>query len=172
MFLANPSRVGLIATSRKKTDKKDAEILANLVRTNMLPLSYAPTKEIRNQRRITRFLTSLSQTEAIIKNRIHAILLRNEIQNPYENIFTTEGINFLKSLDLDWGDRIQIDEYIINIELFEKQKQRAEKLIREYSMTNPKVKLLMSMPGISYLSALTIIAEIGDIRRVSDLKKN
>ena len=39
LHLANPSRVQLIATSRKKTDKNDAKILADLLRTNLLPES-------------------------------------------------------------------------------------------------------------------------------------
>ena len=37
VVLANPSRIGLIAKSKKKTDKADAKILANLLRTNTLP---------------------------------------------------------------------------------------------------------------------------------------
>ena len=171
VHLANPSRVGLIAQSKKKTDKHDAEILANLVRTNMLPLSYAPTHEIRNQRRITRFRTSLAELETIIKNKIHAILLRNGIKSPFENIFTNQGIAFLRSIDFDWADRIQIDEYILTILHFELQKKKAEKVIEEYSITNPHMRLLKSMPGIGDLSALIIVGEIGDISRFSDSKK-
>lgn len=169
--LANPSRVGLIAKSKKKTDKHDAEILANLVRTKMLPLSYAPTTEIRNQRRITRFRTGIAQTENIIKNRVHAILLRNGFNNPFDNIFTNKGLEYLRSLDLDWADRIQMDEYILNIKFFELQKKRAEKVIEEYSITNPDMRRLETIPGVGKLSALIIVGEIGDLRRFKEAKK-
>jgi len=45
LVLANPSRVRLIAESRKKTDRHDAKVLADLLRMNMLPESYAPPLE-------------------------------------------------------------------------------------------------------------------------------
>jgi len=163
--LANPSRIGLIAKSDKKTDKHDAKILADLARSNMLPKSYAPTKEIRNQRRITRFRASLGVIQGVIKNKIHAVLLRLGMHNPFNDLFSNEGIQFLKSIDLEWADRIQIDEYVLLIEMINKQKKDAEKTIYEYVETNPHAKLLCSMPGIATYSALTIMAEIGDIRR-------
>jgi transposase len=163
--LANPSRIGLIAKSDKKTDEYDAKILANLVRTNLLPLSYAPSKEIRQQRRITRYRASLACIQNTIKNRVHAILIREGIQNPYENIFTNEGLEYLKTLELEWADSFQMENYIRLITHINIQKKKAEQLIAEYVENNPSAKLLCSIPGIATYSALIIIAEIGDIRR-------
>lgn len=171
ILLANPSRIGLIAKSRKKTDKHDARVLANLARTNMLPLSYAPSKEIRQERRITRYRASLARIQNTIKNRIHAILIREGIKNPFENIFTNEGLEFLKTLELDWADRIQMDNYIRLITHTNIQKKQAEDLIQEYVETHPHAKLLCSLPGIASYSALIILAEIGDHRRFRNAKQ-
>jgi len=52
LHLANPIRVRLIAESRKKTDKVDAKALANLLRVNLLPESYAPPLLVRYERQI------------------------------------------------------------------------------------------------------------------------
>jgi len=163
--LANPSRIGLIARSKKKTDEHDAEVLAQLVRTNMLPLCYAPSKEIRQQRRITRFRASLARIENTIKNRIHAILIKEGIRNPFEDVFTNEGLNFLKTLELEWADRFQMDRYIQLVEHLKIQKKEAEKIIAEYVEHHPQAKLLCSIPGIATYSSLIICAELGDIRR-------
>lgn len=171
IYLANPSRIGLIARSRKKTDKHDATVLANLVRTNMLPLSYAPTKVIREQRRITRHRAALARIQNMIKNRIHAILIREGIANPYNSLFTLEGLNFLKSLELTWADRLQMDDYLRLIEHTENQKKRTEKVIQEYVEHHPQAKLLTSIPGIASYSALIIIAEIGEPRRFKTARK-
>ncbi len=59
LVLANPSRVRLIAESRKKTDRTDAKALADLLRMNMLPESYAPPLDVRYERQITRHRLSL-----------------------------------------------------------------------------------------------------------------
>lgn len=171
LHLANPSRIGLIASSRKKTDAHDAQVIANLLRTNLLPLSYAPSKEIRNQRRLTRFRASLGVVQGMIKNKIHAILLRNGIHNPFSDAFTKEGLEYLKSLDLEWADRIQMDDYIVLIEHIEERKKKVEEIIKEYVDSDSNARLLMSIPGIASYSALMISAEIGDIRRFKSAKQ-
>jgi transposase len=169
--VANPSRVGLIAKSRKKTDKHDALVLANLVRTNMLPISYVPSHIFREQRRITRFRASLGQTQALMKNRIHAVLIRRGIKNPFENMFTQKGFEFLQSIDLDWTERTEIDAYISLIRHAQHKSKEAEEMIAEYANQNPDAKLLITIPGISTYSAICILGEIGDIRRFSSPKK-
>jgi transposase len=169
--LANPSRIGLIATSKKKTDKHDAFVLANLVRTNMLPTSYAPSHIVREQRRITRYRASLGRLQAEVKNKIHAILIRHGIQNPFENMFTEAGFAYLHSLDLDWTERTQVDDYIGLIRHMRDKAKNAEKLIEEYAMQNPLAKLLITIPGISTYSAISILGEMGEIRRFKNAKK-
>lgn len=169
--LANPSRIGLIATSKKKTDKHDATVLANLVRTNLLPTSYAPSHIVREQRRITRYRASLGRLRGIIKNKIHAILTRRGIHNPFDNMFTEKGIEYLQSLDLDWTDRTQIDDYLSLLRHINIKADKAEELIRDYAKQNPFAKLLITVPGISTYSAISILGEIGDIRRFSNAKK-
>jgi len=171
LYLANPSRIGLIAHSHKKTDAKDAKILADLLRTNMLPLSYAPSKDIRDQRQITRHRESLGRVQTDVKNKVHAILIRNGIVNPFENAFTKESMEFLKGIELSWSDRYQLDNYLRLIVHIENQKKKSEELIKEYVDTHPSAKLLCTIPGIATYSGLMISAEIGDIRRFQNAKQ-
>jgi len=86
LVLANPYQVRIIANSRKKTDKNDATALADLLRTNMLPRSYAAPRDVREQRQITRHRASLTRINVEIKNKIHAILLRHGIDDIYSDI--------------------------------------------------------------------------------------
>lgn len=59
VVLANPCKIPLIGNSKKKTDKNDAKILANLLRSNMLPTAYASPRDVRDQRQITRHKATL-----------------------------------------------------------------------------------------------------------------
>jgi transposase len=171
VFLANPSRVRLIATSRKKTDAHDAKVLADLLRTNMLPLSYAPSIDIRDQRIITRHRTSLTRLKVNIKNKIHATLIRNGINHGFSDVFCEEGINFLQTLDLRDVERYEINNYISLLRHLNNQTSRTEDRIKDFVETNPSVRLLMTMPGVSYNSGFTIDGEIGDIRRFNSAKE-
>lgn len=171
VVLANPSKVRLIATSRKKTDAHDARILAKLLRSNMLPTSYAPSNVIREQRQITRHRASLGRLKGVIKNKIHAILIRNGINQEFSDVFGREGINYLTSLDLSVVDRYQMNHYLELIRHYDMQIRRTEERIKDYVVYTPQVKLLMTIPGISYYSGLSITGEIGDIRRFSSARK-
>lgn len=171
LVLANPSKVRLIATSKKKTDAHDARILADLLRSNMLPTSYAPPNVIREQRQITRHRASLGRLKGVIKNKIHAILIRNGINQEFSDVFGVEGTNFLRSLDLSGMDRYQMDQYLELLRHYDVQIQKTEERIEDYVAFTPQVKILMTIPGVSYYSGLTIAGEIGDIQRFSSAKK-
>lgn len=171
LTLANPSRVGLIATSRKKTDKHDAKVLADLLRSNMLPTSYAPPNVVRNQRQITRHRAALGRLKGNIKNRVHAILIKNGINQELSDAFGAEGTKYLMSLELPYVDRYQMDQYLELIRHYDVQIKKTESRIEDFVAYTPQVKLLMTIPGISFYSGLTITGEIGDIRRFSSAKK-
>lgn len=170
LVLANPSRVRLIAMSRKKTDSHDAKVLADLLRLNALPKSYAPPNIIREQRQITRHRASLGRLKGVVKNKIHAILIRNGINQEFSDVFGQEGINYLISLELSAVDRYQMDQYLELIRHYDVQIMKTEARIEDYVAYTPHVKLLMSIPGISYYSGLTIAGEIGDIRRFNSAR--
>lgn len=169
--LASPSKVRLIATSKKKTDEHDAKVLANLLRTNLLPTSYAPSSVIRKQRLITRHRASLGRMQGVVKNKIHAILIRNGINHEFSDVFGNQGIEYLRSLDLSEVDRYQMDQYLELIRHYDVQMTKTEDIIQDYVAYTPQVDLLMSIPGISYYSGLCIHGEIGDITRFKSARQ-
>lgn len=171
VVLANPARIRLIAESRKKTDKHDAKILADLLRTNMLPKSYAAPFHVRVQRQITRHRLSLVNIRVEIKNKIHAILRRHGIQTELDDLFTQKGIAYLQSLDLPMCDRFELDQYISLLRHLTVKIDQTQERVVEFADNEPYVKLIMTHPGISHYAALMIVAEIGDIRRFNSGKK-
>jgi len=171
LSLTNPLQVRLIANSRKKTDKHDAKVLADLLRTNMLPKSYAAPKDVREQRQITRHRASLVRLRTEIKNKIHAILLRHGIEHEYSDVFGAKGTEYLRSLDLPMCDRFELDSYLDIIENINAQVKDTNERIEDYVDQHPHARLIMSMPGIDYYSALMICGEIGDVHRFPHVKK-
>ena len=171
VVLANPLQVHLIAKSRKKTDKHDAKILADLLRTNLLPTSYAAPKDIRDERQITRHRASLVYMGAQIKNKINAITLRHGLEHEYSDVFGASGTEYLRSLDLPTVDRFELDQYLELLRHIKMKVDKTQERVEDYVEHNPHARLLMTIPGISYYSALIITAEIGDIRRFNNAKQ-
>lgn len=171
LSLANPYKVRLIADSRQKTDFKDAMSLAQLLRTNLLPLSYAAPRDIRAQRQITRHRESLGCLRRAVKSRIQSILIRHGIIHEFSDVFGIEGINFLRSLDLPEVERYEMDQYLELVRHLGIQMGKTEERIEEFVKNNPMVRIIMTIPGISYYSGLMIVGEIGDIRRFNSARK-
>lgn len=171
VVLANPSKVGLIARSRKKTDAHDARILADLLRSNMLPTSYAPPNVIRNQRKLTRYRAAIGQRKSRLKSAIHAILIRNGIEHNFTDLFGVAGIEYLRSIDLPMIERFQLDQCLELIRHHDVHITKTQSMIEDFVQYLPEVKLLMTIPGISYYSGLSIFGEIGEIQRFHSSKK-
>jgi transposase len=173
VVLAHPLGVRAIAASRKKTDKHDAKILADLLRTNLLPIAYAAPWDVRVKRQITRHRLSFVNMQTELKNKIHAILLRHgiNVDERYSDLFGKEGVKYLRSVDLPYCDRFELDQYLDTFELYQEKIGTAQERIEEMAADDPSARLLMTIPGISYYSALMIVAEIGNIGRFQNHEK-
>lgn len=72
LLLVNPERVKALA--RRKTDVRDAEWLADLLRHGLLEGSFVPSREDRELRQLTRYRAALVQERTAEVNRLQKIL--------------------------------------------------------------------------------------------------
>lgn len=169
--LASPSKVRLIAEATIKTDQIDSRVLADLLRTEYLPTSYVPNQEVRQQRELLRHRSFMIRHRCSLKNRIHALLDKLGIKSPFDNVFSKSGLEFLKSLKLDWAYQKELNDCLQAIEFYNKKEQEHNKLITDLVKESDEAKLLTTIPGIGHHNALLITAEIGDVNRFSNGNK-
>ena len=100
--LAHPFKVRAIAEARVKTDKVNAETLAQLLRANLIPRSWVPCKDVRDLRQLVRQRAYLIRQSTSLKNRIHAELLRRGVRRPekFKEPFSLKSIDWMRSLGL------------------------------------------------------------------------
>lgn len=168
--LAHPMRVKAIASARVKTDKIDAAVLADLLRANLLPEAYFSPIHVRAWKERCRFRASLVHLRTQTKNKIHAILFKNSLKHNFADLFGKSGRNWLVTLALKEPFRGNLDKYLVLLDqlnaLIKASEQDIENTVKDYKQAS----LLVAIPGISYCSALTIIAEIGEIKRFKSAK--
>ncbi len=98
-ILANPYKTKIIAEAKKiKSDKLDARILSDLLRTNLIYESYVPKKEDRDKRSLVRHRITLSRTKTRLVNKVHSILDKYDFKTEMTDIFGILGREWLKSL--------------------------------------------------------------------------
>ena len=171
VHLAHPMKVKAIASARIKTDKIDAAVLADLLRSNLLPEAYFAKKEVRSWKELVRFRASLLNIRTQVKNKVHAILHKHALRHNFSNLFGKSGRLWLQNLTLDEPFQTNLTQYLSLIDFLTKQIDEAEALVEQQVIDHPQAKLLTSIPGVSFVSALTIMAEIGDINRFPTAKQ-
>lgn len=171
VHLAHPMRVKAIAFAKVKTDTIDAGVLCDLLRSDLLPEAYFAPKEVRTWKETVRFRTSLVQMQTQVKNKIHSVLFKNAIISPHQSLFGTKGRKWLEKLELPEPFMFHLREYLKLLDDTVIRIEEAEKEVITKVSDHPQARLLMTVPGIGYISALTIVAEIGDISRFASAKK-
>jgi transposase len=170
VHLAHPANVKAIASARIKTDKIDAGVLADLLRGDLLPEAYFSPKEVRGWKEQCRFRASLINLRTQVKNKVHAILFKHALRHNFSDLFGKGGRRWLAGLDLKEPFRGNLEKYLELVDRLTEQVVLAEEAITATVIDCPSASLLVSIPGISYCSALTIMGEIGNIDRFISVK--
>jgi len=162
--VAHPKELNQIADTDKKTDRVDAKELARMVRLNSVPESYVPTDEVREARALVRGRQSLVETRTKYANKIHGLLADHGITEDVKPM-RVEGQEFLRELSLPTPWKSVLESYLDVIETLTGEIQNLEETIEERAGSLTETQLLMTIPGVSYYTALTIYAELGGIER-------
>ena len=171
VHLCHPAVTRLVATNRFKSDKIDAKILADLLRTNYLPEVWMPDEKTQLLRRRLSHRASLVKMRTQTKNRIHSILRRNLINHRFSDLFGRAGLAFLKDLQLPEDERWQLDRELELLETLNQQIEATDREIAKLVWSDERVRLLMTIPGIDYVTASAVVAAIGDAKRFASGKK-
>ncbi len=165
VILSNPFETKVIATSKKKTDKVDAQILADLLRGGYISACYAPSSKTVQNRQLTRHRAKMVQSRTILKNQIHAILLQNRIQIRGDP-FSAPWISRVRRLG-----NFRIDDRLGIIDSINDRMARADLRIKDAIADSPDAVLLSSTPGFGRYTALTVASEIDGVDRFADSHK-
>ena len=168
--LAHPLRTRAIAEAKVKTDKVDSTILAHLLRADLVPAAYIPPREIRELRELLRYRAALVRLQTMVKNRVHAILLKHGYQCPYTDAFGVQGRTWLATLPLRPVYQQALQGYLQVLDTLRNQIQEASCTIDQEAKATPIVKRLCTLPGVGHYTALLVLAEIGDVSRFPDPK--
>ena len=157
-----------------KSNKIDADLLSELwpEKPRWWEVWLAP-QAVRDQRELLRYRMALVQTQTMTKNRIHATLHRHGILHGFGDLFCKKGLAFLCDLvegeePLRASTRQTLGGYLKLLEQVRRQIAQATRILRKEVKGSAQAELWRSLPGIAWVLAYTIQAEVGDIARFPD----
>lgn len=163
--VANPNAIKLISHSDKKTDMSDAEKLADLLRTNMLPVCYMPDKKTREMRDLIRHRRALVNIKTGIKNKIRAILTREGLKLPYKDVLGIRSLQWLNKVEINEVQKDALNQFLYLALLINDEVNDYNLKLHCGLQQNKNARLLDSIPGIGSYAAMHIMSMIGDIKR-------
>jgi transposase len=166
--VGNPLKIKHIAEAHVKTDKIDAEVLAQLLRCNYFPRVWRPDEATLELRELTGRRTALIGQRTAVRNRIHATLAMRLLSYDKRDLFTRAGLLWLRQMPLDAQARLLVDvDLALHIAL-ETQVAALDQELARRGHDQPRVRLLMTLPGVDLAVAQAVLAALGDVSRFRD----
>lgn len=168
IVVGNPLRTRAIAEAKVKTDKVDAEVLAQLLRCDYLPSVWQPDEDTQRLRELSGHRAGLVADQTRLKNRVRSLLAQRLIVPPLPTLFGVSGRQWLREVTLACTDRLVIDGFLRLLDQLEAEQTGVEKALAELSYPKEEVRLLMTLPGVGAAAAQALVAALGDWRRFPD----
>jgi transposase len=169
--IADAQKVKGLAPLACKTDKIDSRVLAILSQRNLVPEIWLPDPLIRSERERARFRLHLVKHKSMLKHRIHSTLMSFGHPCPVSDLFGLAGRELLDSLQIPGPWRETVDASLYLIDYLQSEIDAIERQLRATGADHRYVPLLLTVPGIGWVLAFTIAAEIGDITRFPSARK-
>lgn len=171
--IAHPFEVKAIARAKIKTDKRDSEVLAHLLRMNMIPEVYQRSPENRKAQRVLRQRAFYVSAMTALKNRVYALLAqqKEEVRErlaQVTNIFSVKGREMILGLDLPLGDRSLLEALLKTYRHLETRIKESTELVEKLFEQIREAQLIRTIPGFGKYLSVLVAVEIADLTRFPD----
>lgn len=163
----NPYQLRMIASSRKKTDKRDAFWIAKALQTGMIPHPvYIPTGEIRQLRGLLSTRASLlaERTPWMLRAKSGLMAAGSQaLSTPGTRRWIERALENVDGIEGYLGDRLELCERMhtqLSAELAELDAE-----IHAIAKGIDAIQRLQTIPAVGERVAVTLYAWVGDIRR-------
>jgi len=179
-IVVNPADIPTTDKERKqKEDARDSRKIAEQLAASKLIGIFVPDIEVEGDRAMLRFRRTLTKEIARNKNRVKSFLYYHGKTIPEQfadkKYWSKRFSKWLYELELpSESARVTLTEMIEVVEFLRKKQYGILNKIKELSQTkNYKIntELLISVPGIGLITAMSFLTEIEDITRFNNLDK-
>jgi len=170
--VVHPPEVKAIVRARVMTDKIAARILAQLHAADLLPAVWVPPRDVREVRSLVAGRQKMVRLSTRAKNSLHALLHARQIPLPeVKDPFHPSVRDWWEALPLSLLERTRLLNELDTLDFAKAQLARYEETLAQLAAEDERVPLLVQLPGISVLGAMTILGAIGAIERFPTAKK-
>ena len=170
VIVSNPMATKAIAQAKIKTDKVDAAVLSHLLRLGYLPEVWQPDTQTRDLREWTARRGRLVSQRTALINRVRGTLAQRLLDCP-EDVPGPAGRDWIAAQTVDPDTRWLLDSDLRLLDAVQAEIAAIEQQLAKRGHVDERVKLLMTLPGVSLHTAQALLAAIGDVSRFPNADK-
>ena len=164
-----PGLIPRRATDRIKTDRRDALSLARLHRAGELTPVWVPGQDQEAMRDLTRAREDLKAIERTARQRLGAFLLRHGYVYHGKSRWTQAHFRWIERITMGTSvQQIVLQEYVDTVITAQRRvaalTEQMRQALEPWSL-RPVVEALMALRGVQMITAMTVLAELGDLTR-------
>ncbi|MGH9946425.1 MAG: IS110 family transposase [Pyrinomonadaceae bacterium] len=169
LFVGNPVLIRKRATSRHKNDRRNAQLILELLMRGEFPALWRRKRSSDQVLEILRLRQSLVGQRTQVYNRLQA--MAHNVGLPKGRMRTAAYQAVLKALEMDEAGALGRSQLFSLLEHLNTQIREFETWLRAKAEAQSQVQLLLTQRGVGYLSALATLHTLGDVSRFTRLAK-
>lgn len=174
LVLAHPRKLRIIAESKKKTDRFDAQTLADMLAKDEIPEAHRPTPRQREYQQLVKHRCSLIRRRSQTRIQIRSILANRNLDRP--GIFSQEGRTYLSGAKLPPAEKYCVQVLLSLLDTIEEHIENASGELKKFREAVPAAerknhKIAKSVPGVGDIIADVILSSMGNVARFPSIRK-
>src|SRR5277367_485604 len=164
VWIGDAAKIRASCERKQKTDRRDAQLLVNLLEENRFPKIWVPTPAERDARQLLLHRHRLVRIRTQVKNQLQALAMNQGVQQK-RKLWSVTGRKQLEALPLlPWASRRRAELLVLHDQL-EASIGELDRAVVEQAQGRPTVRKLMTHPGVGPITALAFVLTIGPVQR-------
>ena len=170
LLVGDAAEIRRLARRRQKNDRRDADLLLDLLVHNEFPALFRYSRESREMLRQLRYRHKLVKLRTMVANTLHALAI-NAGLSLRAKLLTKGGRQQLRTLQLSAISQQQRDELLSLADELTRRIQTVEQWLQTQARSDARVQRLQTHPGVGLLTSLCLVHTLGDLSRFSSTRK-
>lgn len=166
LWLGDAGKIRAMEMRKQKTDRRDAELLLQLLLEKRFPRIWIPNLRQRDERQLLLHRHKLVGMRRQVKNQLQHLALNQGVQRKYK-LWTVAGRKALQELALAGWTAQRREELLSLLDDLEQRVNKLDQSVIEAANRDPVARLLETHPGVGPITALAFSLTLGEIGRFS-----
>lgn len=170
VWLGNASEIRRRARWRHKNDRRDAELILDLLVHDEFPRLYLPPLQSREVLRMLRYRQKLIKIRTMGKNSLQALALQAGLaKGPH--LFTKAGLQELRLAPLSPALQWQREQWLQLLEPLNERLLETMRWLQQQGQADERISRLRTHPGVGLLTALCLVHSLEPVSRFRNTRK-